>query len=321
MKPLDSRSMVQQMLVLEPGTEEMFDELAKLHNTVDSFDNNDHIDVSGRFFHTSYSFPGIVLSRDVILGRTASGLLVALGTIFQSSSSPNTARISIQVHPEYRRRGFGSKLLKHLLQRAESCNYETVVCRIHSFRNYAVHFAEQRHFSLSQILIKMRLDSQFLTKPSIIPTELNIREFQVPEEIDLWTQLQNAIFRDSPDYQPTLKESLVALTRHEGFDPNLAIIGEVNGTPVGLCFGVSIKSPRKNGAQKILQIQGLGLLPDNRGKGYGQALLIDILNRAYSKDYKACELLVDGSNIEAFGLYSKFGFKKQYEHLMYTYHL
>jgi ribosomal protein S18 acetylase RimI-like enzyme len=317
MKPLDSGSLLQQSLILEPGTEAMFDELAQLHNIVDSYDNSDHVDISGSYFRTSYSFPGIVLSRNVILGRTLNGLLVASGTILPSNTSPPSARISIQVHPDYRCRGFGSKILKHLLQRAVSFQYETAECRIFTFRQDAIHFAERHSFLFDQVWIKMQLDCKFPIEFSIIPTELNIRELDIPGELGLWAQLQNAIFEGSPDYEETSRESLLALTKHEGFDPNLVIVGEVNGTPVGFCVGLSFESSKNGETQRLLQIHGLGVLSKYRGKGYGQALLAGILNRACFKGHKKCELLVHGSNIRAFGLYTKFGFRERYGHLLY----
>jgi ribosomal protein S18 acetylase RimI-like enzyme len=309
--------MYPQALILEPGTEDMFNELAQLHNIVDSYDNIDHVDIDGHFFRTSFSFPGIVLSRDVILGRRQDGLLVATGTIFPNNKSPPSARVAIQVHPEYRRQGFGSKILKHLLQRAASSYYEEVLCRIPTFRPDAIRFAEQHGFRFNQIWIKMQLDCQFPIRPSVIPTELNIRELQIPREIELWSKLQNEVFLGSPNYEEVTRESLIALTKHEGFDPNLIIIGEVNDVPVGLCFGLSLVSSTTSDAQKLLQIHGMGILSEYRGKGYGQALLSGILNRACVESHKKCELLVHGSNIQAFGLYRKFGFKERYGHLWY----
>lgn len=317
MKQSGNRSMFPHSLILEPGTSDMFDELAELHNIVDAHDNIDHFDLDGNFFRSSYAFPGIILSRDVILGRTLNGLLIAVGTVFPDDSSSLSARLGIQVHPDYRRQGVGSRILKHMLQRAAARHYEVAACRILSFRADAIQFAEHRCFSFSQIRIKMQLECHFPIQPSIVPTELNIREIEIPKEVELWFQLQNEIFQSSHDYRRTSRESLIALTNHSSFDPDLVIVGEVKEVPVGICYGLTIQSPKSCASERTLRIDGLGILPEYRGKGYGQALLSGILNRACLKNHKKCELLVNGSNIEAFRLYTKFGFRERYGHLWY----
>jgi hypothetical protein len=58
--------MLEQSLILEPGTEDMFNELAQFHNVVDSYDNSDHIDINARYFRTSYSSLQVLFSQVIV---------------------------------------------------------------------------------------------------------------------------------------------------------------------------------------------------------------------------------------------------------------
>ncbi|MBN2230693.1 MAG: GNAT family N-acetyltransferase [Candidatus Thorarchaeota archaeon] len=314
---MDNVSQFSNLLILEPGTDSMFNEYTALHNVVNSYDNPDHIEIGPDYFQTSYSYPGIILSRDIILGRSSNGELVASGTIFIHSTNPPSARIMIQVHPDYRHQGFGSKILEHLIRRARARRFSEIVCRIPTFRPDAIHFAEKHGFRHSHTLIKMQLEYEFPKRTIIVPTELKIRELDLDHELDLWASLQNSIFRESENYKEITIDSLASLTKHVGFDSDLLIVGEVDNIAIGYCLGMALNSVNGQKSEKILQIQGIGVLHEYRGRGYAQALLNGVLTRGWTKGYTKSELLVLGSNTGAFQLYQKNGFTDRFGYLWY----
>ncbi|MHA2027700.1 MAG: GNAT family N-acetyltransferase [Candidatus Thorarchaeota archaeon] len=303
--------------LLEPGNDAMFDDYAALYNAIDSRDNPDHIELSGEYFRSSFSYPTIEIGRDIVQIHDSEGCLVAAGTIFSQNTSPPSSRIMVQVHPDYQKKGIGSMVLEHLFQTGKNNGSTLFVGRIPSFRPDAIAFAEYHGFKHDYSWIKMRLKYEELIRTIVPPQGLKIKTLDIKTELETWAQLQNDIFRDSPDYEETTVESLKAQIRHTNFDSGLLVIGEVNGRPVGLCTGWSITPRNREYKNKVVQIQGLGVLPENRQNGYGQALLFEVLHRAFLKGHRISELVVRSSNLAAISMYMKYGFHERYRHLWY----
>ena len=303
--------------LLEPGNDAMFDDYAALYNAIDSRDNPDHVELSGEYFRSSFSYPTIEIGRDIVQIKDSNGRLVAAGTIFSQNTSPLSSRIMVQVHPDYQRRGIGSMVLEHLLQTGRNSGSTSFEGRIPSFRTDAIAFAEYHGFKQDYSWIKMRLEYKEPIEIIVPHQGLKIKTLDTKTEIETWVQLQNDIFKNSPDYEETTIESLKAQIRHTSFDSDLIVMGEVNGRPVGLCTGWSITPQNREYKNKVIQIHGLGVLPEDRQNGYGQALLIEVLHRAFLKGYRISELVVRSTNLAAIRLCMKQGFHERYRHLWY----
>jgi ribosomal protein S18 acetylase RimI-like enzyme len=160
----------------------------------------------------------------------------------------------------------------------------------------------------------MRIDHKKPVTVSPLPWGLTVKGLNTKKELTLWAEIQNEIFKDYPNYEHVNIEVLGSLVKHSCFDPNLLVIGTVFDRPVGYCFGLSIGTESN---EKTLKIEGMGVLPECRRKGYGQALMFEIINRAYIKGHTSSELVVLSTNQAAIDLYEKCGFKERYRHLWY----
>ncbi len=303
--------------LLEPGNDTMFEDYAALYNAIDSLDNPDHIEISGEYFRSSFSHPSVEIGRDIVLVQNSERVLVAAGTIFSQKTIPPSSRIMVQVHPDFQNRGIGSMVLEHLFQLGIKRGSVFFECRVPSFRFDAISFVEFHGFEHEYSWIKMQLEYDKPVKPRNLPRDLKFRSLDLKRELKIWAELHNEIYKDSTDYSLTTVKSLKAQIKHVNFDPELLIICEVNGKPVGIGSGWSIKSENEGSRKKVLQIQGLGILPNYRRRGYGQALLYEILNRAFRNDYRIAELVVYSTNHAAIGLYTKYKFQERYRHLWY----
>jgi len=223
--------------LLEPGNDAMFDDYAALYNAINSRDNPDHVELSGEYFRSSFSFPTVEIGRDVVQIQDSEGCLVAAGTIFSQNTSPPSSRIMVQVHPDYQKRGIGSMVLEHLFRTGKKNGSTSFVGRIPSFRPDAIAFTEYHGFKHDYSWIKMRLKNKEPIRPIVPPQGLKIKTLDIKKELETWAQLQNDIFKDSPDYDEITVESLKAQIRHTSFDSDLLVMGEVNGRPIGLCTG------------------------------------------------------------------------------------
>jgi ribosomal protein S18 acetylase RimI-like enzyme len=299
---------------LTPGDDDMVRNYTALHNTVDSFDNPDHIELPTEYFQSSFSYPNVNLSEDFVLVRNDDGELIASGTIFTERSSARSSRISVQVHPRYRNQGIGSKVLNQLMEIGLKRGSSEFVCRFPSYRPYAASFLQNHGFSHDYTWLKMQIK---LKNPPLVfphPLGVTVRALNIKKELAIWAELQNAIFRDYPGYKAVNTEVLGSTIKHSTFDSSLLVICTYFSQPIGYCLGFSIESLTN---EKLLRIEGMGVLSQFRRRGYGCALISEILKRAYIKEHTSSELVVLSSNSSAIALYEKCGFKECYRHLWY----
>jgi ribosomal protein S18 acetylase RimI-like enzyme len=303
--------------LLEHGHDNMFDDYAALYNAIDSLDNPDHVEITGDYFRSSFSHPSVEVGRDIVLIQNHERTLVAAGTIFTQQTSPLSSRITVQVHPDFRNRGIGSMVLEHLLEIGKKRESTVFRCRIPSFRADAISLAEFHGFEYDFSWIKMRLDYDQPLTQEIQSQELSFRLLDPKRELKRWSELHNGIYEGSYDSSLATVESMKAQVKHVNFDPRLLVVCELNSKPIGIGSGWSASSDTGNHTNRILQIQGIGILPKYRGRGYGQALLVEILNRAFEIGYRAAELVVHNANRAAIGMYAKYKFCERYRHLWY----
>jgi RimJ/RimL family protein N-acetyltransferase len=86
------------------------------------------------------------------------------------------------------------------------------------------------------------------------------------------------------------------------------LILEYNGMLVGWC---DITPTRINEATNHVGLLGMGLLPEYRGKGFGERLLRDTLAAAETFGFTRIELGVFATNSRAIALYRKVGFVQE----------
>lgn len=298
--------------ILETGNESMFDEYAALFNVVDSFDNPEHVKLTWDYFQSSFLTSNIDPQYDTVLVRNCSGKIVASGII--TTHNDLSSRLIIQVHPEYRRQGIGSRVLHYLTELGLARGSSKFVCRFPSFRPYVIPFARKHRFLHDYSWIKMRIEHKMPVSTPSLPWGLTIRGLNIKKELQAWADIQNTIFRDYPHYETVDVDTLRSLTEHSNFDSNLVVLCIVSGKPVGYGFGYSISSET---GEKTLKISGMGILREYRRHRYGQALLYELLNRAYIKGHSSSELVVLSTNRPAIRLYEKCGFQESYRYLWY----
>lgn len=300
--------------LLEPGDEAMIEDYTILHNTVNSFDDPDYLALPVEYFQSSFLSTNISFHEDFLLVRNNAGELIASGAIFSEGNITPTSRLVIQVHPKYRQQQIGSFLLNHLIQRGQKKGSSEFVCRVPSYRPYAVSFLEKHGFSLEYTWLKMHVDLNDPIETIPLPFGLTVRAMNIKKELTVWAQLQNSIFNNYPDYVPVNFDTLSSIVKHCTFNPSFLIVGMYFTKPVGYCLGFSVESMTK---EKTLKIEGIGILPEFRRRGYGSALVTEILNRAHLKGHASSELVVRNSNTAAISLYEKIGFRQKHSHFWY----
>ncbi|MGI9475401.1 MAG: GNAT family N-acetyltransferase [Hyphomicrobiaceae bacterium] len=86
-------------------------------------------------------------------------------------------------------------------------------------------------------------------------------------------------------------------------------IAKTEGMIVGWCD----VCPKGQAIYAHSAILGMGVLPNHRKKGIGNALIDAALNKAFQRNIVRVELAVFSDNVEAVQLYKKFGFRVEGE--------
>jgi ribosomal protein S18 acetylase RimI-like enzyme len=304
-----------------PGNQSMFYDIADLWNLVESYDNLTHMNFSNEFVSKYFQYTGVNLTKDVVLVRRKSGRLSAFGFLFfERNDSSINARLTIMVHPNFRGQGIGKGLLSLMLRKAYNAGCREISCTIPSFRLYSMRFIEKFGFKKTHSNIKMTHSS--IEKIDFIetPSDLVLRTIDIDKEIGNWTSLQNEIFRTDLSYSMVTIESIRRIVRYDNFTSDLVILGEVDNSLVGYCVGW-LFNPTTSSSNTILRIHALGVLPYYQRKGYGRALICEVLWKGLNMGYTKSELLVGDSNFPAQQLYRELGFRDKYRLLHYKYRI
>ncbi len=298
-----------------PGDEQVFGGIASLYNAVGRYENPDHFELDGEYLSRSFSRLGIDPNRDITVARTADGQIVGLGHLRLRNTSPPVGYFAVLVHPEYRRRGIGTRVLTRIEEMGREREMETLQCNVPSFSPDAVRFAEKHGYRKTGEWIKMAHTSITEIDRPEAPADLTIAEIQ-DTDADVWADLQNTIFRGSFQYEEVTGKTFLSWTRREGFNRDLFLFGLTDGRPVAYCLGWCFTA-RDNSDYKSVHIHGIGVLPEYRGRGYGRTLLQEVLWRAARVGMTKSELVVNSDSVAAIALYRTLGYRQRYARIWY----
>lgn len=161
-------------------------------------------------------------------------------------------------------------------------------------------------FSFLRQYFTMRMPIEGLM-PLEPPVGVAIRQLAAHNDAELrvWHGLHQRAFSNHFGFAPRSFESWLALINGESsFDPNGVWLAELNGVPVGFCECSDEYAEDNRGF-----ISSIGVVPEARGRGVGEALLRQGIAYCAKKGFSGVELNVDtGNESGALRLYEKVGF-------------
>lgn len=247
-------------------------------------------------------------TRKVLLGSAPSGELVAVGIVGEEE-------LDLVVHPQSRKNGVGSSMLKRLLLVASQEQQATELKSwIHGDNPAAQKLLSEAGFAPTRTLLKMQLDPSLLPRPATFATvpngfQLNHFDLENIDHIASLLAVNRAAFADHPEQGNLTVEGFMQLTNEPWFDPK----------DIMLCFTESAEQPRLAGfvwnktttdseAQIETELYVIGVDPDFAGKGLGSALLKVSLARMAQHRPERVSLYVEGDNTPAITIYERAGF-------------
>ncbi len=216
------------------------------------------------------------------------GGLKALLSVF--APMRDEIEINALVHPDYRCKGVFRSLVRETVKVCSTFGYAKglFICASEPCRRVM----ENWGLSIDHVELQMSCDVRENTKAPV-NTALVIRQAD-HSDIDKMAQIGAAAFGGDADSEKEfLKNALSVQNR-------IQYIMESEGRSAGLC------AASENGGK--LMIYGLGVHPDERRKGYAQAMLRHVEKEAAERGIKKLGLDVDEDNLGAIALYKSFGF-------------
>ncbi|WP_147532856.1 GNAT family N-acetyltransferase [Bacillus marasmi] len=218
--------------------------------------------------------------------------LVSLLTIFMPTAEE--AEISAYTLPEFRRKGYFSKLLHHATTELAKFKLKALlfVCEAQSKSGLELVKKLGAELDFTEYLLR------YASETSMNTTHNQTRQISVQKaslsDLEALIRLSQDIFEDEyEDAKSMIVKGLDSKQRTQ-------YIASLHGKPVGL-GGVFLEDSEAC-------LYGLGILPEFQGKGLGKELLSVLIHELQQQGIKNIMLEVEGNNQTAFRLYRNNGF-------------
>ncbi len=237
------------------------------------------------------------------VGETA----VGYAAISPVPGLPALAALEGCISPVYQRQGFGSRLLQEVVARLAGSPFHQLSCSLSSLETPTAHFLRANHFFLehTEIILQLSLPN----KPAVVLSPLpglTLRRYHKNQAAQLFRLLYDRVFAGLPWYQPyTLAEVQQTLT-----DTADLLFLHAEGEPIGFAW-----------LHQTGEIEPIGILPQEQGKGYGRFLLHTALKQLTRRGCPYATLGVWQNNTTALHLYQSIGFHLAETRYYLAYHL
>lgn len=263
------------------------------------------------------TWPGFDLTKDrwVVVSSHAPNILLGYGDSWHMPGNTR-ADIFVAVHPEYRRRGFGSVLLQHVLVRAKQQGAATVGMYADAKLTAAQSFLEQHKFVRQSAFVELYLSGEAQQSEVRITSEYSVLPTAEQIDVQLLTQLLNASYGDrfghklvDEDY---VQSQLVNIPNHHWF-----LLLSPAQTIVGLC---RVRMPPTNeGSAGTSYLDAPGVIPNHRHPTLYQLLAQAGLEFLKQKQMNEIVMESWGDEPEVITAYGAFGFIIRRHSLAYEY--
>jgi mycothiol synthase len=222
------------------------------------------------------------------------------------------------VHPQWRRRGLGRRLLEAAYRRASEYAVRSEAGRVY-FQCNGRDVEEDRQalyqsFGMNPVRYFVNLVRPLNGNlgPVEIPAGIRLRTFDLESDAETVWRVDNDAFRDHWGYTGSDLGDFLHWLEEPHFRPELWFLAEeeASGEVVGL--GLNVIDPNwiaQTGRQEGY-VNTLAVLPRHRRKGLGTALLVQSLHALHAEAMEAAHLHADSENLTgAMRLYERVGFR------------
>ena len=255
--------------------------------------------------------------------RSAGGGLAAFGhldlDLEGGLDAGRPATGELVVHPEWRRRGLGTALLREMISRAGPDGLQVWA---HGRLPAAVVLAERRGLHQVRELRQMHrplTGAEVEVPPETgVPDDLRLRSFRVGEDEAEWLRVNALAFAGYPEQGGWTAEDLRDREQAPWFDPVGFLLLEPVDRPGTIAGYHWTKQHVREGGPALGEVHVVGLDPAYQGRGLGRLLTLAGLRYLRSRGLTEVMLYVDGDNAPALATYGRLGFETSLVDVMYA---
>ena len=219
------------------------------------------------------------------------------------------------VHPEQRRRGWGTALLHRVLE--ESAPHPV---RVWAHGDHPGAAALARSLGLTRVreLWQMRRDLTVPLPDVELPAGVHVRTFVVGVDEPEWLAMNARAFAEHPEQGGIDAADLARRTAAEWFDADGFFLAERDNRPVG--FHWTKVHPADDSRPPVGEVYVVGVEPAAQGGGLGRALTLVGLHHLRDRGLGEVLLYVEGDNLPARRVYERLGFTRVATDVQYRSH-
>lgn len=240
----------------------------------------------------------------------ADGQLVACNAVTVSGDSSRLRATSVgHVHPDMRGRRCGTYLMRWSQVQAESLlagaasDQQVLQIRTESLTESAHHLYLAHGFQSVFESLVMQWDLHLALPYRPLPPDATITYWQ-PDLADQFFQAYHAAFRERPGFPGYSADQWITGVTENDHKPEWSLLAYVDGVPVGFVIGnIDLTLDPPGG-----HIWQTGVIPAQRRRGLGSALLVETMRRMQVAGAVSARLEVHANNPGAMQTYADLGF-------------
>jgi mycothiol synthase len=303
--------------------------LVAMMNEADAHDKLDRRTTLEEMEH-AINWPTTNPETDRFLAWAGDRLVGQAGIYVQKGDPETDKEVAIycpgMVHPEWRRRGVGRRLLETAYGRSEEYLAEIEVGTVH-FHSNTRDVEEDRKalyegFGMAPIRYSVNLvrDVNGNLPPVTMPEGYRLRAFDPEQDAETAWQVDNAAFRDHWGHAESKLEVFLHWMKMPHMRPELWFLAEEEATGEVVGLGLNVIDPEwiaQTGRQEGY-LDTLAVLREHRKQGLGRALICKSLQVLRDAGMEAVHLHADSENLTgAKRLYEGVGFEVRKRYVAY----
>ena len=218
-----------------------------------------------------------------------------------------------------RGQGIGRLLLARLERRAREAGVAVHQVNVHHTNSRLRSFMDAAGYKQIRIFneLKYRPAPAYLEgdyRP--LPEGVTLRPFVSGSDEAALAIVQNAAFEGSFGFAPNTPEQIAGYVAMRGAPGDILIAEDSSGGVIGYIW-TSVTESNEDSGETTGMIEMTGVLPSQRGRGVGSAVIAAGLRHLRERGAGVIDLEVDGENLSARRIYKDQGFKKIGEQYWY----